>query len=147
MKASPAAPAAPVGQSLPVPVRPSQILSPPTIRPGTAYNPATAAGASLKALSPLPGSVASNPRFTPAPTEPMQAPGLNTPAGQPGTQQEFFATAPRLLDVAKAVLGRPAGSYGYLDAAGGKSPRIGVPTINVPGATGAYQRRHLWPNQ
>lgn len=197
LKASPAAPAAPVvGQPLPVPVRPSQILSPPTIRPGTAYNPATAAGASLKAPSPLPGSVATNPRFTPAPNEPMQAPGLNTPAGQPGmtgTQQEFFATAPRLLDVAKAVpapsnsgngqiyrlpdltgtgatsnsgpalyagpgntraiagpldsLGRPTGSYGYLDAAGAMSPRTGVPTINVPGATGAYQRGHLWPNQ
>ncbi|MDR7172948.1 hypothetical protein J2W56_006714 [Nocardia kruczakiae] len=197
LKASPAAPAAPVvGQPFPVPVRPSQILSPPTIRPGTAYNPATAAGATLKAPSPLPGSVASNPRFTPAPNEPMQAPGLNTPPGQPGmtsTQQEFFGSAPRLLDVAKAVptpsnsgngqiyrlpdltgtgtisnsgpalytgpgntraiagpldpLGRPTGSYGYLDAAGAKSPRTGVPTIDIRGATGAYQRGHLWPNQ
>ncbi|WP_024805893.1 hypothetical protein [Nocardia sp. BMG51109] len=197
LKASPTAPAAPVvTQPLPVPVRPSQILAPPSIRPGTAYNPATAAGATLKAPSPLPGSVASNPRFTPAPTEPMQAPGLTTPPGRPGTtgtQQEFFASAPRLLDVAKAVpapsnsgngqiyrlpdltgtgatsnsgpalyagpgntravagpldsLGRPTGSYGYLDAAGAKSPRTGVPTIDVPGATGAYQRGHLWPNQ
>ncbi|WP_280319210.1 DNA/RNA non-specific endonuclease [Nocardia wallacei] len=197
LKASPAAPAAPVvTQPLPVPVRPSQILAPPSIRPGTAYNPATAAGATLKAPSPLPGSVATNPRFTPAPTEPMQAPGLPTPPGRPGmtgTQQEFFASAPRLLDVAKAVpapsnsgngqvyrlpdltgtgatsnsgpalyagpgntravagpldpLGRPTGSYGYLDAAGAKSPRTGVPTIDVPGATGAYQRGHLWPNQ
>ncbi|WP_280425254.1 hypothetical protein [Nocardia carnea] len=44
-------------------------------------------------------------------------------------------------------LGRPTGSFGYLDAAGAASPNTGIPTINVPGAAGAYQRGHLWPNR
>ncbi|WP_433684921.1 hypothetical protein [Nocardia sp. CA-119907] len=195
--ASPAAPAQPVlAAPQALPVRPSAVLATPSIQPGTAYNLAAASGARLGAPSPLPGSVATNPRFSPAPAEPMQAPGLNTPAGQPGmtaTQQEFFATAPRLLDLTKAAptpsnsgngqiyrlpdldgsgtvsnsgpalyvgpgstravagpldpLGRPTGSYGYLDAAGAVSTSGGAPTINVPGAGVPYQRGHLWPNR
>jgi hypothetical protein len=142
---APPVPAPAVNPASPLPVRPSTVLPNTGVTPGTAYHPATAARVHLNAPAPLPGSTATNPRFAPAPAQPVQAPGLNTPAGQPGmtaTQQEFFATAPRLLDAAKAVpLPSNAGGgqvYRLPDITGTGAVSNSGPALYVgPGATRA----------
>ncbi len=151
-------------------VRPSTVVSNPSVPPGSAYSA--------------------------APAQPLQAPGLNTPAGQPGmtpTQQEPSPPHPGCWTRPKRyrcprppAAGRSTGCP--ISPAPARSPTAGprstsgpapparspdpwtpsavppAPTatstgasaavagtgpasIPVPGAGGVYQRGHLWPNR